>query len=71
MLCTYRVNSIIFYFTQGGVNGDISVTAFVLIAMLECPCPDQVNMESGVMYKRIVIRLLIEYTCIHLSRTSM
>lgn len=25
----------------GGVNGDISVTGFVLIGMLECTCPDQ------------------------------
>nr|AVP12644.1 complement C3-like protein 1 [Littorina littorea] len=25
----------------GGVNGDMSVTAFVLIAMLECPCMEQ------------------------------
>ncbi|PVD21662.1 hypothetical protein C0Q70_17461 [Pomacea canaliculata] len=37
----------------GGVNGDISVTAFVLIAMLECPCPDQVRspmVDSAVRY---------------------
>ena len=36
----------VLYCIQGGVNGDMSVTAFVLIAMLECPCMEQVGFLS-------------------------
>ena len=40
---------------QGGVNGDMSVTAFVLIAMLECPCVEKVS--------HIILIIMCSFLC--------